>query len=165
VFAKRGNSGQQLLGHTSGSRSGGALGKFLVMLDRARTGHLSKVEELVVSKQAEQTQKLADHYVDQLSDWAKVTTRPLFGAVALYRNEHVFAMVWHGALYFKVDDTSRGDYEAAGSKALGYESAGEDHALKSYWEVPADVIEDDDRLRDWVQRAYQTAADNKKSKS
>jgi DNA transformation protein and related proteins len=116
-----------------------------------------------MSKQSEQTQKLADQYVDQLSDWAKVTTRPLFGAVALYRHDHVFAMVWHGALYFKVDDSSRGEYEAAGSQALGYESEGEDHALKSYWEVPADVIEDDDMLRDWGERAYQAALKNRKS--
>jgi DNA transformation protein len=72
-------------------------------------------------------------------------------------------MAWHGALYFKVDDSSRGKYEAAGSQALGYESGGEDHALKSYWEVPADVIEDDDKLRDWVERAYQAALQSKKS--
>lgn len=39
-----------------------------------------------MSEQSEQTQKRADHYVDQLSDWAKVTTRPLFGAVARYRS-------------------------------------------------------------------------------
>lgn len=116
-----------------------------------------------MTKQSEQTQKLADHYVDQLSDWAKITTRPLFGAVALYRNDHVFAMAWHGALYFKVDDTSRGAYEAAGSQALGYQTEGEDHALKSYWEVPADVLEDDDKLIDWVERAYQAALKNKKS--
>ena len=116
-----------------------------------------------MTKQSEQTQKLADHYVDQLSDWAKITTRPLFGAVALYRNEHVFAMAWHGALYFKVDDASRSDYEAAGSQTLGYSTDGEDHALKSYWEVPADVLEDEEKLRDWVERAYQAALTNKKS--
>ena len=36
-----------------------------------------------MSKQSEQAKHLADHYVDQLSDWGKITTRPLFGAVAL----------------------------------------------------------------------------------
>ena len=110
-----------------------------------------------MSKQSEQAKHLAEHYVDQLSDWAKITTRPLFGAVALYRNDHVFAMAWHGALYFKVDDNSRGEYEAAGSQALGYASEGEDHALKSYWEVPVDVLEDEGKLRDWAERAYQAA--------
>ena len=110
-----------------------------------------------MSKQSEQTKKLAEHYVDQLSDWAKITTRPLFGAVALYRNDHVFAMAWQGALYFKVDDDSRARYEAAGSQTLGYTTEGEDHALKSYWTVPADILEDDERLHEWAERAYQAA--------
>ncbi|UXN70352.1 TfoX/Sxy family protein [Devosia neptuniae] len=110
-----------------------------------------------MSKQSEQTRHLAEHYVDQLSDWAKITTRPLFGAVALYRNEHVFAMAWQGALYFKVDADSRPEYDEAGSQALGYTTEGQDHALKSYWAVPADILEDDDSLREWAERAYQAA--------
>lgn len=114
-----------------------------------------------MSQHSAQMQKLADHYVDQLAGWAKVTTRPLFGAVALYRGKQVFAMAWHGALYLKVDDNSRGEFEAAGSHPLGYKSEGEDQALKSYWEVPVDVIEDDDRLKDWVDRAYQAAVKSK----
>jgi DNA transformation protein len=111
----------------------------------------------LVSKTFEHTKRLAEHYVDRLSDWAKVTTRPLFGAVALYRSDHVFAMAWKGALFLKVDDESRGDYEAAGSKALGYTTAGEDHALKSYWEVPADVLDDDEKFRAGADHAYHAA--------
>ncbi|MCC5067092.1 TfoX/Sxy family transcriptional regulator [Xanthomonas campestris] len=108
------------------------------------------------------TQELADHYVDQLSSWAKITTRPLFGAVALYRQKTVFAMVWRAGLYFKVDGHSRSDYEVAGSHALGYASEGEQHGLKSYWEVPADVVEDHERLQQWAERAYRVAAKSAK---
>ncbi|MGO4317953.1 TfoX/Sxy family protein [Agrobacterium sp. MCAB5] len=110
-----------------------------------------------MSKQSEQTKHLAEHYVDQLSDWAKITTKPLFGAVALYRNDNVFAMAWQGALYFKVDDDSRAQYETAGSHTLGYSHEGEDHALKSYWTVPADILEDNEKLHEWADRAYQAA--------
>lgn len=104
-----------------------------------------------------QSRKLAAHYAEELSGWAPITTRPLFGAVALYRDEQVFAMVWKGSLYFKVDDSSRAEYEAAGSHALGYVADGHDHALKSYWEVPADVLDQHERLRDWAQRAWSVA--------
>lgn len=110
-----------------------------------------------MTKQSEQARKLADHYVHELADWSRITIRPLFGALALYRGDQVFAMVWHGALYFKVDDQSRPDYEKAHSHPLGYVSQGEDHALKSYWEVPADVVEDNDKLRAWAERAYEAA--------
>lgn len=110
-----------------------------------------------MTKQSRKTRTLADHYVDQLSPWTKIATRSLFGAIALYRHDHVFAMVWHGGLYFKVDDDSRKDYESAGSHALGYVSKGQEHALKSYWEVPADVVEDRERLQQWAERAYHAA--------
>ncbi len=110
-----------------------------------------------MSKHFEEGKKLADHYVDQLSDWAKITTRPLFGAVALCRGDHVFGMIWNGALYFKADDESQGEYEAAHSHPLEYASKGEERSLKTYWEVPADVLEDDDRLKQWADRAHQAS--------
>jgi hypothetical protein len=47
-------------------------------------------------------------------------------------------------LYLKVDDASRGEYEA---HTLGYQTAGKDRALKSYLEGPATILEDDERLR------------------
>ncbi|WP_101506822.1 TfoX/Sxy family protein [Erwinia sp. B116] len=110
-----------------------------------------------MTKLAGQGKALAVHYAGELSGWAPITTRPLFGAVALYRDGLVFAMVWKGSLYFKVDNTSRADYEAAGSHALGYVAEGNDHALKSYWEVPVDVLEDNETLTEWAQRAWSAA--------
>jgi DNA transformation protein and related proteins len=65
----------------------------------------------------------------------------LIRSIALYRNGQFFAMAWKGILYFKVDEATRKDCEAANSHALGYLSEGVDHSLKSFWEVPADVIE------------------------
>lgn len=110
-----------------------------------------------MSKEYERAQALADHYIDLLSEDARISKRPLFGAVALYRGEHAFAMVWHGALYFKVDDKSQAEYEAAKSHTLGYKSEGADRSLKSFWEVPADVVDDTDKLRKWAQRSYRAS--------
>ncbi|MGE7472049.1 TfoX/Sxy family protein [Bosea sp. NPDC003192] len=110
-----------------------------------------------MTKQSEQARRLAELYVEQLSDWAKIKTKPLFGAVALYRNDHVFAMTWQGALYFKVDADSRAQYEAGGSQPLGYSSEGEHHALKSYWAVPSEILEDSDKFCEWAERAYKAA--------
>ncbi|MGO4567014.1 TfoX/Sxy family protein [Rhizobium sp. 2YAF20] len=116
-----------------------------------------------MSKQNEQAKQLAAHYVDILSDWAPVTTRPLFGAIALYRDEHVFAMIWKNALYLKVDDASRGQYEAEGSHPLDYQSEGEDRALKSYLEVPAHILEDEKKLHSWADIAYRVALKSPKN--
>ena len=110
-----------------------------------------------MTKLTKQAKDLAEHYADQLSVRGRVTTRPLFGAVALYRDERVFAMVWEGSLYFKVSDESRADYQVAGSHALGYVAEGREHALKSYWKVPVDVIEDGSQLLEWAERAWRAA--------
>lgn len=110
-----------------------------------------------MTKLTRQSRELAEHYASELSGLGPITTRPLFGAIALYRDAHVLAMVWNGALYFKVDDASRPDYKAAGSHALGYVAEGHEHALKSYCEVPVDVIEDHEKLLDWAQRAWSAA--------
>ena len=102
---------------------------------------------------------LANSFTDRFASWATLTRRPLFGAVGIYRDNHVFAMVWRGALYFKVDHVSLEDYEAAGSHPLQYVSKGQKLALKSYWKVPVDVVEDDEALFDWAKRAYCAATD------
>jgi DNA transformation protein len=110
-----------------------------------------------MTQQSRNTQALADRYVDQRSSWAKVTTRPLSGAVALYRQDHGFAMAWHDGICFQVDDDSRKICEAAGFHALGYLSEGEEDALKSCWEAPADMVEDHEQLQPWAGRAYRAA--------
>ena len=101
---------------------------------------------------------LADHYIAVLSDWAAVTRRPLFGAIALRRNGLVFGMIWEVGLYFKTDEKSVKPYDAAESGKLRYtDHDGRSQALRSYAAVPADVAEDDDELRRWVETAYKVA--------
>ena len=36
---------------------------------------------------------MADHYIEALADWAEVTGKPLFGAIALRRADLVFGMI------------------------------------------------------------------------
>jgi DNA transformation protein and related proteins len=99
----------------------------------------------------------AHQFIDLLAIHEPIVTRPLFGACALYRNDRVFAMVWQGSLYFKTDGNSRTDYQSADSHPLEYLSEGQPRALKSYWEVPANVMKDPQKLRKWAERAYQAA--------
>ncbi|HEX9596414.1 MAG TPA: TfoX/Sxy family protein [Anaerolineales bacterium] len=47
---------------------------------------------------------VADFYIAALAEWAEVTRKRLFGAVALRVNGLVFGMIWKGALYFKTHE-------------------------------------------------------------
>lgn len=66
-------------------------------------------------------------------------------------------MVWNGTPYFKVDSVTQSAYVAANSHALAYVQDGQERALKSYWAVPASVIEDEKQLCEWARAAYGAA--------
>ncbi|MGK9286601.1 TfoX/Sxy family protein [Sinorhizobium meliloti] len=87
-----------------------------------------------------------------------MTRTPLFGAIALRRNDLVFGMNWKGRLYFKTDEEAVQEYDAAHSSKLTYTTnEGKPQALKSYAEVPPVVTEDEEKLREWAEIAYQAA--------
>ena len=71
---------------------------------------------------------------------------------------------WSGRVRFTSRSmTSHGRFLAAHSQPLGYVSKGRSQALKSYWEVPADVTEDYEKLQLWAERAYQAALKSEKN--
>ena len=57
-----------------------------------------------------------------------------------------------GRLYFKIDDETVGEFEAHGMKAF---APTPDMVLKTYYEVPVDVFEDDAELVRWAERAVE----------
>ncbi len=101
----------------------------------------------------DETRQLVDYCLDRLEGW-RVSTRRLFGTTALYRDGLVFALVWRGAVYFKVDAESRADYEAARSHPFTFTTRkGEEAVVKSYWLAPDEVVEDDETFLIWAERA------------
>lgn len=82
---------------------------------------------------------------DQLAGLRGVTSRPMFGCFGLYSGEDFFAIIDEGRLYFCTDETTRPAYRAFKMKTF--------HALKSYYEVPVDVLEDDMELCKWAREA------------
>lgn len=81
--------------------------------------------------------------------------RSMFGGVGLYSGDLFFALMDNDVLYFKVDNETRAEYE---SRGLGpFRPFGDGGDAMSYYEVPADVIEDHESLRGWAQRALGVA--------
>src|SRR4051794_5786194 len=101
-------------------------------MDRGSAGTCSEREEM-----ADQTSK--DRVLDLLSPLGEITTRPLFGEHGLYWRETIFAIQYQERLYFKADDQSKGEYLA---KGMGPFRPNDRQTLKSYFEVPPDVLDD-----------------------
>ncbi len=91
-----------------------------------------------------------------------VTGRSMFGGVGVYSAGVFFALIAGETLYLKVDDTTRGDFEAIGTGP--FRPYGQDAPGMRYYELPADYLEDADRLRPWVQTAIDVARRARKKK-
>jgi DNA transformation protein len=84
-----------------------------------------------------------------------VRTRRMFGGVGVYSNDMFFALVDDDVLYFKVDDTTRPDFEALG---LGpFRPFGDEGETMQYYQVPAELLENTDDLRTWADKAVGVA--------
>lgn len=91
-----------------------------------------------------------DFVLDQLHFLEGVSCRSMFGGYGLSLGEDFFGIIHGGRLYFKTDETTRGKYTDSGS---GPFAPSETQVLASYYEVPAEIIEDDERLASWAGEA------------
>ena len=78
----------------------------------------------------------------------------MFGAIGIYSRGFFFAIVNSDVLYFKVDDTNREDYESVDAEQFW---PMKDKVPMSYFEVPADVLEDIEELKIWADKAITVA--------
>jgi DNA transformation protein len=102
-----------------------------------------------------------DFVVEQLGRVAPVTAKSMFGGVGLYVQGLFFALIAEDRLYFRVDDTTRPDFERLGMEP--FRPFGEESAM-GYYEVPADVLEDVAQLEPWMRKAIDVAAKAKQGK-
>lgn len=107
------------------------------------------------------SQAYADFIVDELEWVAPITTRKMFGAIALYADGPIFGIIDDDVLYFKVDDSNRQWYVDAGSEVFMPDK--DPSKVMRYYQVPAGVLEDRHMLADWMNASI-TVARNSKAK-
>ena len=88
------------------------------------------------------------HFVqDQLRGMAGLELRRMFGGYGLYCGAIFFGIIHQGRLYFKTTEVTRGIYQSRGMQPF---RPGPKQTLRSYYEVPADVVENADELCAWA---------------
>ena len=91
-----------------------------------------------------------DFVLDQLRGLDDVEARRMFGGYGLYQDETFFGIVHKARLYFKTDDSTVSEYRKRKMKPFRPNAK---QTLKSYYQVPVDIIEDADQLAAWARRA------------
>ena len=102
--------------------------------------------------------ELIDYLLDALAPLGHAGGRAMFGGHGIYLDGLIVGIVIDETVYLKVDDGNRADYEAAGMRPFTYEGRNRPVAM-SYWEAPAEVLDEPEALRAWVAKA-RTAARN-----
>ena len=109
------------------------------------------------------SREFLDFVADQLRGFGPVAIRRMFSGAGLFRGDLMFALVSGDALYFKVSAASRPAYLAAGARVFTYRRLGSQAALTTYYEVPADILDDPDTLADWARAALAAAQSKAKA--
>ena len=96
------------------------------------------------------------YVLDQLTQLGGVSSRRMFGGAGLYCDELFFGLISDDTLYLRVDDSNRSDYSARGAGPFR-PYADRPELSMSYFEAPADVLEDARQLAEWARRSVAVA--------
>jgi DNA transformation protein and related proteins len=99
-------------------------------------------------------ERFEDRILDRLAALGDITSRPLFGGHGFYWRDVIFAITYRERLYLKVDELSRPAFEA---HVMGPFRPNDRQTLKSYFEVPPEVLADPEALISWAGEAIRAA--------
>ena len=108
------------------------------------------------------SKEFREYVLDQLGRVEPVTARSMFGGVGIYSGGLFFALIASESVYLKVDDTNRADFEAAGMGP--FRPFGDQTLVIQYYELPAELLEEPDRLRPWVHKALDVARSKRRKR-
>lgn len=87
---------------------------------------------------------------EKLGAVVPIRTKAMFGGVGIYSGDLFFALIAEDKLYFKVDESNRGDFEAAGMEPFyPYDSP----SPMGYWELPPKVLASKKTLALWIDKS------------
>ena len=97
--------------------------------------------------------KVSNEYLQfimqKLDPLGNVTSRAMFGGYGIFHEGVMFALITDDTLYFKVNESNRDMYKQSGSKPF-------QHGI-SYWEVPAELLEEASKLHEWANSSIEIA--------
>jgi DNA transformation protein len=97
------------------------------------------------------------HVIETMRQFGAVEVRSMFGGWGLYHQGTFFALIAADALYLKVDDENRPQFEARGLKPFVYETKVGERIAMHYHAVPEEALESADEMTVWAKSAYGAA--------
>lgn len=98
------------------------------------------------------------HAEELFAPFGDIRVRKMFGGAGVYCDDLFFAIMDDEAVYFKVDDETRKEFEQRGLRPFAYEMKDGASATMSYYNAPEEVFDDEDELKRWTRLALDAAA-------
>lgn len=111
------------------------------------------------------TKEFAAYLEDLFSVLPGSSVRRMFGGVGVFRHGLMYALALEdGKICLKADEETHADFRAEGCQPWIYERDGKKMDM-GYWQMPERLMDDEDALRQWAEKAFEVAmrADAKKS--
>ena len=104
-------------------------------------------------------------YVEELFvGLGPVRFKAMFGVVAVYADDLIFAIVADDTLYLRADDEVRPQFEAAGCTPFVYKSRDREDMPLGFWKAPDDAMEGPDEAEPWARLSLDAALRKKAAK-
>ena len=87
--------------------------------------------------------------LDKLAPIGAIGSRAMFAGYGIFDQGLMFASISQDTLCFKVNESNRDVYKQARSRPFP-------HGI-SYWEVPANMLEEDAELHEWANKSIEIA--------
>lgn len=104
-------------------------------------------------------QEMALEFAERLEGLGPIRVARMFSGANLSIHGVTFALVIGGTFYLRVDDESRPRFEALGAEPFRYRTKVREVTVASYYEAPADILDDPDELPAWAADALRAARD------
>lgn len=104
----------------------------------------------MAGRSAPRQESFTEFVLDQLRGLSGLGCRAMFGGHGLYRRDAFFGILHRGRLYFKTDESTRAAYLERGMNPFRPNAQ---QTIRTYYEVPVDIVEDSEQLITWAERA------------
>jgi len=108
------------------------------------------------------TQGTVDYILELLEPLKQLSHGRFFGGIGLKCDSVQFAMVMVNDLFFVVDNSTRPKYEEKGMGCFWYNTKTKKVNVKKYYEVPSELLDDQDSLLEWAKESIHVARKLKK---
>jgi DNA transformation protein len=102
-----------------------------------------------------------EYILDLLEPSGGISSVRMFGGYAIKKYGLTIALIFEEEAYFKTDKSNIEDYKKLGSKPFSYEKQGKT-IIVSNWRIPIEILEDQEKLMQWIEKSYQVAKRVKK---